>query len=398
MLGRVRILFLIVIAVGLTSVNLLAQVDSVANKKAVTDCEATLAVATGEFNAGRFFSLPSILKGCLEKGFTDEQKIRAYILLCQVYLINDNPAEAEASYLKLLQANPEYVATPELDPIDVVYLSKKFTTRPVFTPHARAGVNVTFISKIHEVSSNSEPDSVQSAYNIKPGFTLGGGIDWNLSDRISLGADATFSSRKFSKSVRGIYDNDRSDQTASLFWLDVPLYVKYQDYKGDFRPYGYAGYGFHMKLAASSERTYLNVESASTDGGQSTQSPTEGTAVSISHRQYFLNQSLILGGGIKYKIDKNYVFADLRVQLGLTNITNPNFIFYDENSENNGASSIDPDVVKYNVVNDLYRVNSISLTLGYIFPVYNPRKKGGWQPKGFLGKILYGNNNNSLEQ
>lgn len=392
MVGRVRILFLIVIGVCMASIKLLAQVDSVANKKAVTDCEATLAVATGEFNAGRFFSLPSILKGCLEKGFTDEQKIRAYILLCQVYLINDNPAEAEASYLKLLQANPEYVATPELDPIDVVYLSKKFTTRPVFTPHLRVGTNATFRSKIHDNSTNPEPDSVQSGYNIKPGITLGGGVDWNISDRISLGADASFSMRKFSKSVRGIYDNDRSDQTTSLFWIDVPICVKYQDYKGAFRPYGYAGYGFHFKLAASSEFTYLNVERGSADGGQSTQSPTEGTAVSISHQQYLLNQSLILGGGIKYKIGKNYVFADLRIQLGLTNVTNKSAIFYGEDG------SFDAEILKYNTVNDMYRVNSLSLTLGYIFPVYNPRKKGGWQPKGLLGKILYGNTNNSLEQ
>jgi opacity protein-like surface antigen len=397
MQGRVKITVLVVVLLCGISLKLTAQADSVANKKAVTDCEATLAVATGEFNAGRFFSLPSILKGCLDKGFTNEQKIRAYILLCQVYLINDNPVEAEASYLKLLQANPEYIASPELDPIDVVYLSKKFTTRPVFTPHIRVGGTATFISSIHEISSNSEPDSVQSDYYLRPGFTLGGGIDWNMSDRISLGVDASFSSRKFSKSFRGIYDNDRSDQTTSLFWLDVPIYLKYQDYKGSFRPYGYAGYGFHVKLAASSELTFLNVENSSSDDGQKTQSPTEGTAVSISNKQYLINQSLVFGGGVKYKIGKNYVFADLRVQLGLTNVTKPEQIFYLKDSEGNSTpQQIDINVLKYNVASDLYRVNSISVTLGYIFPVYNPRKKGGWQPKGFIGKVLYGNN--SLQQ
>jgi hypothetical protein len=389
MQGRARNSFLIILICAV-AMKLTAQVDSVATKKAVTDCEATLAVATGEFNAGRFFSLPSILKSCLEKGFTDEQKIRAYILLCQVYLINDNPSEAEASYLKLLQANPEYIATPEIDPIDVVYLSKKFTTRPVFTPHVKFGVNTTFLSNIHSNSTNSEPASVQSNYYLKPGFTVGGGIDWNVSDRISLGADALFSSLKFARSVRRIFDNDRSDPLTSLFWLDIPIYLKFQDYKGSFRPYGYVGYGFHFKLAATSEPTYLNIENP--DQGQSTQSPTEGSAVNISHKQYLLNQSLVFGGGVKYKIGKNYVFADLRLNLGLTNVTKHSELFYD-----NGGS-FDPDVLKYNVVSDSYRVNSINLTLGYIFPVYNPRKKGGWQPKGFIGKILYGNSNNSLEQ
>ena len=112
----------------------------------------------------------------------------------------------------------------------------------------------------------------------------------------------------------------------------------------------------------------------------------------LGHKQYLLNQSLVFGGGVKYKIGKNYVFADLRLHLGLTNVTKDSELFYDE------GGSFDSDVTKYNNVNDSYRVNSINLTLGYIFPVYNPRKKGGWQPKGFIGKILYGNNNNSVEQ
>src|SRR6266699_3655126 len=82
-------------------------------------CEQTLNRASAEFEAGRFFDLPSILKGCLEKGFSKEQKIRAYLLLTQAYLVLDNPAAAENSYLQLLKADPEFVANPSRDPIDV---------------------------------------------------------------------------------------------------------------------------------------------------------------------------------------------------------------------------------------------------------------------------------------
>jgi Outer membrane protein beta-barrel domain len=381
----VRFLFLTIVLVSSVVGQLFGQVDSVANKKAVTDCEASLSVANGEFNAGRFFSLPSILKGCLENGFTKEQKVRAYILLCQVYLINDEPAEAEASYLKLLVADPEYIATPELDPIDVVYLSKKFTTRPVFTPHFKVGTNTTFISLIHEPSTNGEPDSVKSSFVPKPGISLGGGLDWNMSDRISMSADVIFSTRKFSKSARGFFGNDRNDQTVTLSWIDLPFYLKYQDYEGKFRPYGYAGYGLHVKLGASAEYTYVNKERPSTEGGFGTETPTEGSVEKISDKQFLLNQSIVFGGGMKYKIDKNYLFVDLRILLGLSNVTNTATIY------SSGKTYPDPNSLKYNVVNDLYRVNSINLTLGYIFPVYNPRKIGGWRPKGIIGKILYGN-------
>src|SRR6267154_5304702 len=99
------------------------------------NCEQTLSLAAAEFEAGRFYGLPDILKSCLAKGFSTEQKIRAYLLLTQTYLILDNPTAAENSYLQLLKADPEYVANPVRDPIDVYYLSKKFTTTPIFNPY-----------------------------------------------------------------------------------------------------------------------------------------------------------------------------------------------------------------------------------------------------------------------
>src|ERR1051325_7143028 len=106
-------------------------------------CEQTLNQATAEFDAGRFYSLPSILKPCLDKGFSKEQKVRAYLLLTQSYLILNDPIAAENSYLQLLVADPEYVANPVRDPVDVYYLSKKFTTTPVFTPSFFGGANIT---------------------------------------------------------------------------------------------------------------------------------------------------------------------------------------------------------------------------------------------------------------
>jgi hypothetical protein len=360
-----------------------AQVDSTTNNQPKSDCEATLAIATGEFNAGRFFSLPSILQGCMNSGFTKEQKVRAYILLCQVYLINDDPKEAENSYLKLLQADPEYVAKPETDPVDVVYLSNKFTTRPVFTPHIRIGLNTSLNSIIHRsVPFGAEQDL---EYSRKPnvGFQVGGGLDWNLSDRISVCGDLTFAQRNFTQAVDKIFNDDRSSTLAKFRWLDVPVYVKYQDTKGKWRPYGYVGYSAHMRLSSRAALTYVNVD-PDPDGGPSTEKPTEGPDVVFSKQQNLFNRSLVVGGGIKYKIGKNYLFADLRMMIGLSNVTDENRVLADAEGVFNRNASF------YAIAVDLYRINSLNISVGYIFPVYNPRKKGGWQPKGILGKILYG--------
>src|SRR5260370_16572863 len=118
-------------------------------------CEQTLNRASVEFEAGRFFDLPAILKPCLDNGFSKEQKIRAYLLLTQAYLVLDNPTAAENSYLQLLKADPEYIANPVRDPIDVYYLSKKFTSTPIFTPHFRAAVNTSLPITIHSLNTLS---------------------------------------------------------------------------------------------------------------------------------------------------------------------------------------------------------------------------------------------------
>jgi hypothetical protein len=135
------------------------------------------------------------------------------------------------------------------------------------------------------------------------------------------------------------------------------------------------GYAVHFNLSGTEQLSYTNV-----DEGQGSQE-TAGKDIMFTDRQMFLNRSVVLGGGIKYKVGKNYLFADLRLHVGLSNVTD----------ESKNISFQDEEPWKYGFVNDLYRVNSLNLTIGYIFPVYNPRKKGGWEPTGFLGKILYGN-------
>jgi hypothetical protein len=353
-----------------------SQTNTIANQKEVTDCEATLAVATSEFSSGRFFSLPSILENCLKRGFTKEQRVRAYILLCQVHLINDNPAEAEASYLKLLQADPEYIATPEIDPIDVVYLSQKFTSRPIFTPSIKGGFSTSFVSLIRNLSPVM--DSVSISKPLKLGWTLGGGVDWNMSDRLALSLDLLLSSRTIQKTMTNVFDGDLISQTATFTWLDIPLFLKFSDYTGKWRPYGYLGYGFHFNFSSNAQYLFENV-SIDVESGSPTNTTDEAN-LDFTKRQNLFNRSFVVGGGLNYKVGKNYLSADLRMNIGLSNLA----------KTNSNLNAANPEYTRFSYVDDLYRLNSVQLLLGYTIPYYNPRRKGGWMPKGFLGKILYG--------
>ena len=104
------------------------------------ECELTLTRATEEFNAGHLYGIPAMLNDCLNKHQNREWRQRAYLLLAETYLLLEDPIGAENSYLQVLRANPEFVTDAQRDPIDLVYLSKKFTATPILCLHLK-GMN-----------------------------------------------------------------------------------------------------------------------------------------------------------------------------------------------------------------------------------------------------------------
>lgn len=324
------------------------------------DCLQTLAEVNEEFNAGRFFGIPGMLKECLDNGFTNEQKVQAYHILTQAYLILDDPIAAEDSYLKLLKADPEYVATPEKDPIDLVYLSKKFTATPVFTPHLRIGGNVSLVRTIQEI--NTEGYDVSRSNTLKPGFQVGGGVDWNINDNLSIGAEVLYSTKSFKATKSGISVDDIQEVTEKQNWFDIPLYFKYRDNGGKIRPFGYIGGSLNLLIGAKAD---LKTENLSSDGSRV---PTEGPNVKLGYKRNFVNRSFLVGGGAYYKIGKDFIFADLRYMGGLSNLTNEKENYYDEDG------NLSRTIPRYRWTGDYFRLDNISISIGYVRPLYNPRR------------------------
>ena len=332
------------------------------NPSTETNCEQILIQADDEFNAGRFYGLPALLKPCLDKNdFTNEQKVRAYLLLTQAYLILDDPIAADDSYLKLLKADPEYVANTARDPIDVYYLSKKFTAVPIFTPHLRIGLNTSLPRIIFENSNSGIP--VDSKNILKIGFQAGEGVDWNLAKHWSLCAEVNYSYKAFKSERSGIFGADEQEILRKQNWADIPMYVKYSDDSGRVRPFGYAGFAFNLLVSDRGPNWLLKNNSSDGSAKES-----DGATELLSSKTNFINRSLVIGGGVKYKVGKDFVYVDLRYMAGLSNLTNVDNNFYKD-------GSFDTSIPKYAEVSDLFRLDNLSLSFGYIHPIYNPRKK-----------------------
>jgi hypothetical protein len=350
-----------------------------------TDCDQTLSHAESEFTAGHFYAIPSLLQKCLNDGLSRDQSIRAYLLLCQVYLIIDDPIAAEDSYLKLLSADPEYVTDERKDPIDVVYLSKKFTATPIFTPHFRIGLNSSIYRSIYSMSTNPYPVDTQNFLRIN--VQGGAGLDWNINDNVSVGIEGNFGTRAFRREINGLAGNNLQTHLSSQLWADVPLYLKYSASQGAIRPFGYAGIALNFLISSKSTFTYKDVKP------DLSQILAEGPSESVTYQSNRLNHSFVIGGGIKYKVGKDFIYADLRYMGSLSNLTNVDKLYYGDpasapaNGVGNPNLFMASNVTKYVYVADLFRLDNVSLSFGFIHPIYDPRRIKKARTKSVSRKI-----------
>lgn len=328
-------------------------------------CEEQLNAAAAEFDAGRFYGIPAMLKPCIDKGFTREQRQRAFLLLTQAYLLLDDPIGADNSYLEVLRANPEFLADPARDQIDVVYLSKRFTAAPVFSWSGKFGGNFAPVRVISTINSSGE-QGVKNDYNLRIGFQVGGGLDWHISEQLAVTAELNYAFTSYKKE-QVKFNDDLEEFIDKQNWLSVPLGVKYTfRTREQLRPYAIAGYAFNILF---SDHGQINIYKRDVGEGSLDESSPD-----MSFYQYRrkLNTSFFIGAGVKHKVDLNFLFAEMRYNFGLTNlVTNP----YGQPA------------FEYGHVDDYFRLDNFSISVGYIRPIYKARKVHRVKTKSVLKGI-----------
>lgn len=375
-------LFISLLAIG--SVHAYGQDATVQDDRS---CDQKLDDAAAEFDAGHFYAIPALLAKCLEDNeYTSAQKVSAYLILCQTYMILEDPIAAGDSYLKLLKADPEFVPNEAEHPIDVVYLSKQYTATPIFTPHFRLGLNGSLYQQIYSLST--EPYASTSQNPLRVGFQLGGGIDWNYNDNFSLCVEADLANRGFYRNIVYAGNNDETTIQSSQWWLDFPIYAKYTFMVNEqIRPFVYAGMAANLLLSASGQFTYTD------NKPNGAQIVSEGPPETVTNQQNRFSHSWLVGAGLRYKMGRNYLFADVRYMAGMTNLADVNNIYYQD------PGSIDPtqlgnpnyhlaeNITRYHYISDYFRLDNVSISFGFVKPLYKPRKLKKARTRGVARKV-----------
>lgn len=342
------------------------------------ECELILIQAQEEFNAGHLSSIPAMLKDCLDKNQRRDWRQRANLLLAETYLLLEDPIGAEASYLNVLRANPEYLTDQSRDPIDLVYLSGKFTATPIFSLHGYAGPNISPVRVIHDVRIGGEAYTKEKYY-ARLGWQVGVGADFNYNDYLSAAADLSFSNSSYRHKTSDLFgvNKDIVELIDHQTWLAIPLSVKYCESQGKFRRYGYIGYSLNYLVAANADVEINNRDAKAGDTGEDLLSFTKSlTKVNLGGNRAPFNSAFFLGGGIKYKYKLEYFYLDLRYSFGIKNIVDSDNRF---NTVNEG--------LPYPYVDDDFRMDNLAISVGYIHPLYKPRKLKKARTKSILRKI-----------
>lgn len=348
------------------------------------DCELTITRAVEEYNAGHFYAIPSLLEPCLAK-FSTEQRQRVYLLLTQTYLLMDDPIGAKQSYLSVLRANPEFLPDTAVHTIDVIYLSRKFTATSIFSWFAKAGTNVSQVRVIHDLSTIGET-SASERYDLRFGYQASVGGDLAITEKISARAELGFLQSSYKHTAKNFFVFDSKQFVDRQSWITLPLSIAYSDHLGKYRPYGYAGFSFQYLVADRGDITITNNRPAGSSNEELTgieereNTPEESPQINMMYKRNRLNQAIFAGGGMKVKIGLDFIFFDVRYSMGLKNVVSESNAYADYSQSTNEylyspehVISMDP-VTRYMHVDDYFRLDNLSFSVGFLRPLYKPRE------------------------
>jgi hypothetical protein len=337
------------------------------------ECEQVLNGAVEEFNAGHFYGIPAMLHDCLEKNQRAAWRQRAYILLAETYLLLDDPTGAERSYLEIIRANPEFVPDRERDPIDLVYLGSKFTGSPIFSLYGRIGANV---SPVHVLKTRSTFTDVSYSYKLRTGIGAGLGGQFHYDENLSATLELNYMFTGYEQQTNGAFGRDKLSILDRQNWFKIPLTIRFSDAVGKYQPFGYIGYSFDLLFR---DRATITFNDRNFTDGRIVPDERESPVMNFNPKRNKLNQAFLIGGGVKYKLGLDYAFVDVRYSIGLTNVV----------KVDNSIDGQDPEdpAFTWGYVDNLFKVNNLSISVGYLYPLYKPRKLKKARSKSVLQRI-----------
>ncbi len=322
------------------------------------NCAQTLRLARSTYDQGRLHELPALIAGCLKDnsaaGFSKQERVEAYKLLTMGYIYLEEPKKADSCMLLLLQTDSYFKPNKDVDPQEFLGLYNTFRTWPIY----RLGLKAGAVGSQPNVVNSNVTNMGNTAYKNAIGVTFGAFAEIPFLKKIVINPELYYSSRKFE------LDNSiavvQTPMTESQSWVSAPISlqyeynkIKFEDDKAKILPYAALGVQFDYLLSASVDITTERVG----------YSPVAPKTVDVKSLRNPLNISAVASLGGKMKLGPGLLIAEARFVYGITPVTQSSSIFENQNL-----------VFSNYIADSIYKINSISVTVGYGYNFFHPRK------------------------
>ncbi len=325
----------------------------------LTSGAQTLRLARATYEQGRLHEIPSILESFLPK-FTKQEKVEAYKLLTLSYIYLEEPEKADDAMLKLLETDHYFEINLKDDPAEFIALYRTFRTKPIYRIGAKLGANATQPNVKSYLPSNDGT----SKYSFGIAFQSGLVGEFPIAKNLVLNVELNLQLKSFNYenkvSKTDLSNGEILDYTTTgkekQTWLSIPISVSYSFLKKNkLNPY--------IGLGVSAD--YLTKATNTFSRSKTDRSSYDEQSENITFQRQQFNISALVSGGVKIKVPNGFAVAEVRYAYGLTTITNS------ENLYDLYTKSIPTD----GYVDALFSLNSVSFTVGYVYNVFNPKKR-----------------------
>ncbi len=321
-------------------------------EEAEQDCSVILKQAESTYDAGKIENVPSLLEKCIEKGFSKEEKLRAYKLIISSYLFDDKQEKANEFMLKLLKLDPEYELNKTTETTEFIQLFETYRTEPVYSIGFFGGLNLTnyIVNELYGIHNISNINSDFNTFGF--GFQVGANINRYLAKGLEISIQPMLSRNTYSYSD-SIFDFTYVDIYEQQTRIDLPISLIYEFGDKNIRPYARIGISTNYILSVPIEATRVYTDNAHPN--------ISGTDINIIDFRRKLNFSSIAGLGVKYKIPRGFLIFDTRYNYGILNQVNTNQRY------------TNPELIyKYYYVDNNFKLNNLMFSIGYVYSIYKP--------------------------
>lgn len=316
-------------------------------------CAEKLQTAQALFERGQVEQVAPLITPCLQSGFNREELLQAYKLILQTYLYNNKAEAADSAMLTFLKRYPEYRVSPA-DHSSFVSHFNNYESKVIIQLSGKIGINLPYVFLKSEKSLFSPSGQQESSSRLTNFF---GGIEakYKLTYRIELNAGVAYSQFSFKRNETIVFAETEIIETQRR--IEIPLSLTYDIFHfGRMTPYARLGVGQTISFSSSGQGSLR----PSDDGNFYDR---QGENMDLKRR--FTEPFLQAGGGVKFKINKGYIFGEVSSNIGML-----------KQSTFGGYTGSDDDYHWYYMLpeNNL-RVNTLIFNAGYTYIFYKPGRR-----------------------